>query len=861
MDLDKLKTTIFSTKFFGLIIGFIVFILFIWLTFGIGLISNIERNVLDFNFKSRLDVILNRYGNKQDKVGVTRYYPNPRVSQDIFIVGIDNVSLDRYGNWPFPRSIEANLVNTFTRIKDQSQRENSLFLDINITERELKNPINDAYLIEAIKRNNRVYLESFFHEIVSSKDINERNIIRQKILFDKHGVFDHQQIQGDWNRIKTYYSVEAPLKPYAEVSAGYGNVAFDPDRDEVFRRQALISRLSVLEKEIPLEDLLNEPALVETNFERYAWMDKNQVIHDIKYPISDKEYETLKRTMAINAPLKEQDNDQNGTIDERYYIIRKYKDYVIPAITLSLVLNYYHKDLKDIDIVLGKYIRIPEPQVYKPYKDKWTPLLKKAAQYNFPKAFSKADYDSILRSFSAKWQADNFMSAYKRNILFDKYVLQENISNDSLQMLVESLLSINYDQIQLLEDEILQTELLIPIDDQGRMLINFMGRPSSTATDGVQSFLIRPFHYYVADPGTDPEGWRQSQSVENKIVIVGMFATGLADEKPTPYGLMFGPEVNANSINTILMQKFLYNVPVWVNIFILLALVFIASLITSRLPTLFSLIISLLMIGIFFLTVTFIFDGMNLMIIFSGPALAVITTFVSIVAYRVMTEEREKKKIKNMFGKYVSPTVVEELMVNPPELGGVDKELTVFFSDIRGFTTLSESMTPQALVNHLNDYLTAMTDIILEYKGTLDKYVGDEIMCFWGAPLPAKDHALLACKCALKQMDVLHELNNRWPVEKRINIGIGINSGIMTVGNMGSMGRMNYTLMGDNVNLGARLEGTNKQYFTNIIISEYTYGLVKDHVIARELDNIRVKGKNKPVVIYELLDMIEGYEV
>ncbi|MBW8003940.1 MAG: adenylate/guanylate cyclase domain-containing protein, partial [Planctomycetes bacterium] len=210
--------------------------------------------------------------------------------------------------------------------------------------------------------------------------------------------------------------------------------------------------------------------------------------------------------------------------------------------------------------------------------------------------------------------------------------------------------------------------------------------------------------------------------------------------------------------------------------------------------------------------------------------------------------------------KYVSPKVVDQILANPPELGGVDKDLTVLFSDIRGFTTLSESMAPQELVNHLNLYLTAMTDSILEYNGTLDKYVGDEIMCFWGAPLPQEDHAMLACKSALKQMQVLHELNEGWPPEKRINIGIGLNSGIMTVGNMGSQGRMNYTLMGDNVNLGARLEGTNKQYMTNVIVSEHTYGLVRDRVIARELDNIRVKGKNKPVLIYELIDVIEGLE-
>ena len=226
----------------------------------------------------------------------------------------------------------------------------------------------------------------------------------------------------------------------------------------------------------------------------------------------------------------------------------------------------------------------------------------------------------------------------------------------------------------------------------------------------------------------------------------------------------------------------------------------------------------------------------------------------------MFTEERDKKAIRDTFGKYLSPKVVEQLAHDPPELGGTDKELTVFFSDIRGFTTLSENMSPQELVNHLNEYLTAMTDLALDYGGTLDKYMGDAIMCFWGAPIPQQDHAVLACKCALKQMQVLAKLNEGWPEAKRFDIGIGLNSGIMTVGNMGSKLRMNYTLMGDNVNLGSRLEAINKEYGTHIIISENTYALVKDKFIIRELDNIRVKGNNKPVVIYELVDCREGIE-
>jgi adenylate cyclase len=304
------------------------------------------------------------------------------------------------------------------------------------------------------------------------------------------------------------------------------------------------------------------------------------------------------------------------------------------------------------------------------------------------------------------------------------------------------------------------------------------------------------------------------------------------------------------------MDNFLHAVPRWVDLVSLAVLVLIVAFMTSRIPTILSLFGTLVLIVAFFIATTMTFDYRSTLVNFSSPALGMVFTFLTIVVYRAMTEERDKKAIRETFGKYLSPKVVDQLVENPPELGGVDKDLTVLFSDIRSFTTLSESMSPQELVDHLNTYLTAMTDVIFEYGGYLDKYVGDEVMCFWGAPLPQPDHAIRACKCALRQMQRLRELNDAWPETIRINIGIGLNSGIMTVGNMGSPTRMNYTLMGDNVNLGARLEGTNKEYGTNIIISEFTYGLVRDYFLVRELDNIRVKGKNKPVLIYELVDCL-----
>ena len=337
--------------------------------------------------------------------------------------------------------------------------------------------------------------------------------------------------------------------------------------------------------------------------------------------------------------------------------------------------------------------------------------------------------------------------------------------------------------------------------------------------------------------------------------MVGAFDKGMADdEKQTPFGMMFGIEIHANSLNTMITGNFIRYLPLYLNVLLTFALTMLISVIAARMRNLLSLPLSIIIAGGVFIACSILFDDLNILINYSVPFAGMFFSYIMIILYRSSTEEREKRKIRAMFGKYVSPEVVSQMIDNPPELGGVDRELTVFFSDIRGFTSLSETLTPQELVKHLNEYLSAMTDIILETGGTLDKYVGDEIMCFWGAPLEVKDHAWRACRCALLQKAKLAELNEHWPPEKRLAIGIGLNTGIMTVGNMGSAGRMNYTLMGDNVNLGARLEGTNKVYGTMIIVSEYTYSMVKDQFVFRELDTIRVKGKNRPVVIYELLD-------
>ena len=389
-------------------------------------------------------------------------------------------------------------------------------------------------------------------------------------------------------------------------------------------------------------------------------------------------------------------------------------------------------------------------------------------------------------------------------------------------------------------------KITIPIDKFGFMDVNFIG--------GSGSFQHYPYYLFAREGSM--EG---NDSLKDKILLVAAYSvTGVAtDEKQSPYGATFGIEHHANALNTIIQQDFLYKLSEFENIMIMFFIALFLAFIVQKMTIVTSLITTVLFMLLYSVGSYLLFDFFSVITALSTPLIQTALTYTMLVTYRVVNEQQEKKYIRQTFSKFVSKSVVDELLKDPSKvkLGGEKKILTVLFSDIRGFTSISERLTPEELVEHLNIYLQSMTDIVIKYYGTLDKYVGDEIMAFWGAPIEMEDHALKACQAAVEMMVELHKMNSKWELEKKptLDIGIGINTGDMVVGNMGSSSRMDYTLMGDNVNLGARLEGTNKVYGTHIIISEFTYEYVKNHVIARELDLIRVKGKAQPVKIYELV--------
>ena len=400
-----------------------------------------------------------------------------------------------------------------------------------------------------------------------------------------------------------------------------------------------------------------------------------------------------------------------------------------------------------------------------------------------------------------------------------------------------------------------EREIVIPIDEYGQMEINFVGSLYCFRDDDL---------YDVAEWGRE-----YAEQYDNTIFLVAMYyATGRGASKDThlsPYGEMSGIEHHAHAINTVLNQSFMGSTKESINLFIFLLVGLVIGFIQPRVRTwLAFILIFVLVIG--YTSVTLLcFDKLNLTIPLPSIIIEQLVIFVTIIGFKILTEEANVKYIRNTFSKFVSKDVVDELLKHPEKiaLGGAKREITIFFSDIRGFTTLSEALSPEELVKLLNEYLSTMTEIIIECKGTIDKYMGDAIMAFWGAPVDLEDHPYYACVASLVQMDKLLQLQASWKERNlpSIDIGIGLNTGAAVVGNMGSSQRMDYTCMGDTINLGSRLEGSNKTYGTNIIISEYTYERVKDRVYARELDLVQVKGKTHPVRIYELIGLINDEDI
>jgi adenylate cyclase len=359
-------------------------------------------------------------------------------------------------------------------------------------------------------------------------------------------------------------------------------------------------------------------------------------------------------------------------------------------------------------------------------------------------------------------------------------------------------------------------------------------------------------------PDIDPAAFR------DKIVFVGISATGLADVFATPFGetgKMPGIQMHAGVADDILSNRFMRPAGSAARIAAVAAVALVVGIVAAFVSVPWTVGVAAVTAAAFgFLSLSLFRSGVFLNV--SQPALALALSLFGGVAYQYFVEGREKRRVKALFGRYVPRDVFHQLMSNPAlaQLGGTRREMTVLFSDIRGFTTASEKGTPEGIVAMLNEYFSRMVEVIFANHGTVDKFVGDMVMALFGAPLDDPKHADHAVSAALAMSEALGELNRKWVAEGRpsMDIGVGINSGDMIAGNIGSEAIMSYTVIGDAVNLGSRLESLNKEYGTRIIISDATRGRLTGAYGLRPLGEVKVKGKSQAVAIWEVTGKAGG---
>ncbi|MFQ5817905.1 MAG: CHASE2 domain-containing protein [Terriglobia bacterium] len=395
-------------------------------------------------------------------------------------------------------------------------------------------------------------------------------------------------------------------------------------------------------------------------------------------------------------------------------------------------------------------------------------------------------------------------------------------------------------------------ERFIDTDEHGRLLVRFAGRRGTYPTFSVADLL---------------DGRIPAERLRDRIVLVGATAAAGADFRATPLDPQLpGVEIHANAVDNLLQGHFL--VRNWftrqLTFFLLGALGLVGALVLPRTRGFRRLgVVAAVFVGALLVGHYWVFTRTGYALSLVSPLLATATLLGGTLVVKHFTEEKQRQQLERSFEHYLDRNVIAELMERPERLrlGGERREVSMLFCDIRNFTTLAEGIPPEASVEMLNEFFTAMTGVVFATGGLVDKFVGDQIMAFWGAPVERNDHAANACAAALGMMEEFRRLRTGWaqsqPTRQTMNCGVGINSGPVVVGNIGSARRFSYTVIGDNVNVAARLEALNKLYGTQILVGPATYAAVRERFRLREIDRVRVRGRTQPLTVYELLGRLE----
>ena len=452
------------------------------------------------------------------------------------------------------------------------------------------------------------------------------------------------------------------------------------------------------------------------------------------------------------------------------------------------------------------------------------------------------DKDGVIRRIPAFYSYKNkILMQLSFAVWLDKFFPQKNL--------------------QMLNDKINVNSISIPLDKDKNYFVNWYGNIKEKS-----AFKYYPFQAVISSAAAESRNMKPLIPPENfkdKYIIIGATAAGLMDLKTTPHSkILPGMEIWATILSNLINKDFVRFVPELIEFILTFLIIFIILFAVSHLTDKRSHLVIFLLLIIMIFANYFLWKQarivLNFVFLFAGFLLAYL--FIIVISYLI--EGKSKREIRRIFSRYLHPDVIEKLVEHPTqiEMGGEEIQATVLFTDIANFTTFSETKTPKELVTDLNIYLNKITELVLEYHGLLDKYTGDGIMALFGVPISREDHAKLACKMAFEHRKLCDYFKgNSISIAENFHLStrIGIHSGSIVAGNIGSNKRMDYTAIGDTVNLASRLEGVNKIFGTWIIISEATYQLVKEEFLFRELDFLRVKGKKEPTRIYELVSSFD----
>ncbi|MDY6968314.1 MAG: adenylate/guanylate cyclase domain-containing protein [Spirochaetota bacterium] len=793
---NRLKKVISMNLFFGSLIGVLCFIA-IFLFSITGIYETFEVKLYDFRFQ--LKPTFNRSVNEWDRLS---------------FLNVDENSINNIGEYPWPRHIYSKGLEV---LKEVGIRQ--VGFDFEFQDRS-----NIQINSEALDRlNNRI-------------DIGKR--IRKDELAGI--LLDNDNILAEGIKL-----VNRVILPYHFQKETVNKVDIDEDYRE--------------EKKKAKEDFTNRASIKvpEEHIKKYEqFIDRERV--GIAMPIP----EFVKVAHAFG--FVDRDPDIDGT-ERRIRLIRFFEGRLYFQMGLVMLIDLCQVKMADIIIEPGERIVIPgainpinhqKEDIAIPIDEKGMMYINWAGPGPLEKSFHHISFYALFEYPIVKDDVyDYFDEQEIGSGKKERSNLYGELDNRYSKFYASKDLSVkkeNWQRIKEIRERIREIEkgYTKPIVEQ----ISRIKEELKTGKDEKLEQSLFDLNNYLTAINIVLE----VESLRDSTAVIGMTATGTQDLGVIPtYSEYMMVGTYPNIVNTIINKSFIIRVNDVINYILMFILSLLMGLITQHLGARMSLFIIAvsLFVANFIIISLFVFH--NIWIDELGLTLSIFLPSSILTAIKFIREENQKRFIKHAFSHYLSPKVIDEIINEPDllKLGGESRHLTIFFSDVAKFSTISEALEPVELVQLLNEYLSEMTDIILEYNGTVDKYEGDAIMAFFGAPQHLPDHAARACFASIDMQMRLEEMRTEWRKQGKheLLVRMGLNTGEAVVGNMGSRERMDYTVMGDAVNLASRLEGANKVYNTYSMISGNTYEEAKDHIEARPLDVIRVVGKDEPIQVYELM--------